>query len=360
MRTAPRGVVVVTALMAAATGLSSVPTAGATCASFFGIGNSAQCTSSRTSIAIALGDNAVAAALGVFSIATAAGENSQADAHDGNFLAANAFGIGSLAQAYDGSFEVANALGNRTTALAYGGGLNLALAGYLGTHAAVRNSEVAVRGGNLNAAIGLTANRPNSDVAVDAETLGGTGNLALAVGNSITTAKAGHGNSNHAMSLGVGATTGALAGNRNRATAVSTQFGWAAAAGGTGNRAIAVGSFVQANYPIEGQPSSTGDRNLSIAVGGGAVAENVVDGSNNLVIAVGGGARGFIRGSAGTATTSNRNVAIVIGNNSEAFAGPGDRYHITVIGNDAVGAAPPAAAASASRTVASPKRVGSR
>jgi hypothetical protein len=44
----------------ATAGLGSAPSANATCASFFGIGNSADCTSSPTTIAIAIGNGAQA------------------------------------------------------------------------------------------------------------------------------------------------------------------------------------------------------------------------------------------------------------------------------------------------------------
>lgn len=66
------GGAVVSATFAAAA-LGTPPTANATCASFFGIGNSAECTSSLTSIAIALGPGATAKATGLFTIAIANG-----------------------------------------------------------------------------------------------------------------------------------------------------------------------------------------------------------------------------------------------------------------------------------------------
>ena len=57
----------------AAAALGSPATANATCASFFGIANSAQCTSSPTSIAIALGPGTTASATGLFTVAIANG-----------------------------------------------------------------------------------------------------------------------------------------------------------------------------------------------------------------------------------------------------------------------------------------------
>lgn len=63
----------------AAGGLGSAPAANATCASFFGIGNSANCTSSPTSIAIAIGADAKAEAKGLFGTAIAIGQGVKAD-----------------------------------------------------------------------------------------------------------------------------------------------------------------------------------------------------------------------------------------------------------------------------------------
>ena len=55
----------VTGGLLAGAGLGGAPRANATCASFFGIGNSADCTSTLFSIAVALGDGASARADGV-------------------------------------------------------------------------------------------------------------------------------------------------------------------------------------------------------------------------------------------------------------------------------------------------------
>jgi hypothetical protein len=56
--------------------------ANATCASFFGIGNTAECTSVPGSIAMAIGANAVASARGVFGFALAVGTNATAGTDD--------------------------------------------------------------------------------------------------------------------------------------------------------------------------------------------------------------------------------------------------------------------------------------
>jgi hypothetical protein len=50
-----------------------VPAAKATCASIFGIGNSADCTSEFSTIAVALGPNAKATAKGILGAAVAIG-----------------------------------------------------------------------------------------------------------------------------------------------------------------------------------------------------------------------------------------------------------------------------------------------
>ncbi len=60
----------------ASAGLGSAPTANATCASFFGIGNSADCTSTLFSVAVAIGDGAVAHADGLLGAAVVVGTNS--------------------------------------------------------------------------------------------------------------------------------------------------------------------------------------------------------------------------------------------------------------------------------------------
>ncbi len=57
----------------AATALGGAPTAAANCASFFGLGNTANCQSGPASIAIAVGNNATARAGGLFGVAFAIG-----------------------------------------------------------------------------------------------------------------------------------------------------------------------------------------------------------------------------------------------------------------------------------------------
>jgi hypothetical protein len=74
----PRAVALGTATAAGAVGLAglvAMPTANATCASFFGLGKSADCTSSLTSIAIAVGPNAQAHADGALGVAISWGDD---------------------------------------------------------------------------------------------------------------------------------------------------------------------------------------------------------------------------------------------------------------------------------------------
>jgi hypothetical protein len=72
------------AMTAAAIG--SVPTANASCASFFGIGSGGLCSSTLTSIAIAIGTNAEAHADGIFGAAITLGNSSSAFIDSGALL----------------------------------------------------------------------------------------------------------------------------------------------------------------------------------------------------------------------------------------------------------------------------------
>ena len=75
-----RGVVAVVVLDAAAGMGSSVPAANASCFSIFGIGNTADCTSTLTSVAIAIGNGAQAHASGFLGAAYSLGNAAEADA----------------------------------------------------------------------------------------------------------------------------------------------------------------------------------------------------------------------------------------------------------------------------------------
>lgn len=116
------GVVGGTMMSAAlAAAMWSPATANATCASLFGIGNSAECTSSLTSIAIALGPGATASATGLFTVALAnglgntAGQTTVATA-DGSVNLAWGGGPNSAAVTHS-NFSVAVVQGKRAVAV---------------------------------------------------------------------------------------------------------------------------------------------------------------------------------------------------------------------------------------------------
>ncbi|WP_328353342.1 hypothetical protein OG976_21535 [Mycobacterium sp. NBC_00419] len=100
---------------ALAAAMVSPATANATCASFFGLGNSAECTSSITSIAIAVGPGATASATGLFTIALANGLGNTA----GQTTIATADGSVNLAYG-GGSNSVAVTHSNFSTAIVQG------------------------------------------------------------------------------------------------------------------------------------------------------------------------------------------------------------------------------------------------
>lgn len=92
----------------AAAAVGGAPTAAADCASFFGLGNTAQCQSGFASIAIAIGPNATAKADGLFGAAFAIG-------------VAPVSGVGTGGEATattTGAFTVAWAAGDKVTAQA--------------------------------------------------------------------------------------------------------------------------------------------------------------------------------------------------------------------------------------------------
>lgn len=136
----------------AVAGLGGAPVAGATCFSAFGLGNTAECTSTIGSVAIAIGTGAAAYA-------------------DGLLGAAFAFGTGSVAATVDsgiGNFAVS--LGDSVSSVA-GGYLSIAVAGGVNTGAAA----VAFPGTASIANIAVTlGNNDDTDV-----TAAGVGNVAL-------------------------------------------------------------------------------------------------------------------------------------------------------------------------------------
>ena len=84
----------VTSGLFASAGLGLAPTANATCASIFGIGNSADCTSTLLSGSLAIGDGAEAHADGLFGAAFVVGTDSTATTGSGSIfnLATSLFG----------------------------------------------------------------------------------------------------------------------------------------------------------------------------------------------------------------------------------------------------------------------------
>lgn len=170
----------------------STPTANATCASFFGLGNTAQCTSNLTSIAVAIGTNATAKADGLFGAAFALGTNSSAQTA-GPLSVAGALGDGSAATTYDGALSVALAGGVNSAASA--GQATLYAPGSVANVAVALCSKDcnADSRGIANLAVNLLGD--TSDVAIE-----GAGAVAVDVGgnNSLTSV---YGNFSNATSL---------------------------------------------------------------------------------------------------------------------------------------------------------------
>lgn len=88
--------------------LGGAPAASANCSSFFGLGNTANCQSGPTSVAIAIGPNATAKAGGLFGVALAVG---------GPFLIGTAV-TGTATATTSGAFTFAWAWGDNVTAQA--------------------------------------------------------------------------------------------------------------------------------------------------------------------------------------------------------------------------------------------------
>jgi hypothetical protein len=178
-----------------ASGLLSAPTANATCASFFGLGNSPSCTSTPTSIAVAIGTNASAHADGLFGMAFAVGNSANASTL-GALDFATAVGDNTSGNAY-GLIGIAMGLGPNGYAetLGTGGspsnlanlGLNVALDVSLGTTVVSGSEAVAIGLGNV--AVNLFGNGTTlfgHEVEAigtlnGAMTLGGTNNVVQAL-----------------------------------------------------------------------------------------------------------------------------------------------------------------------------------
>ncbi|MCX2930545.1 hypothetical protein ORI20_09680 [Mycobacterium sp. CVI_P3] len=207
------GAIAVGALTAGAlatTGLGSAPSANATCASFFGIGNSADCVSTPTSIAIAIGTGSQALAYGWFSSAVAVGNSAIAVAGDvvqtNIFDFGTAIGNNALAQA-TGIVGMATQLGSNGVAVAVAStslnylGLNTALNVSLGTTVVGGSVVEAIGKGNL--AVNLFGNGTGGGHLAyalgtlnTAWTVGGTNNKAIANGGNGNAAFADFGSGN--------------------------------------------------------------------------------------------------------------------------------------------------------------------
>lgn len=234
------GALATTAVTLAA-GLVSAPPANATCASFFGIGNSANCSSNLTSIAIAIGTDAQAHADGLFGAAFAVGTDAKA-------FTLNAFSFAASA----GDHNDADAEGV------------FALAVQLGSYGEAFTAGVA------NIAINLTPGQPATGFTLsDAD---GYGNIAV---NLFGTAA---GSLTHEVrALGIAGIAANVGGNDNDVRA--------GAPGAVGNVAVALfGSFNQ----VESGP---GPFALAGSVGQtGKVIQKVGPGFNINGFAVGGAA----------------------------------------------------------------------
>ncbi|MCX2934058.1 hypothetical protein ORI20_27705 [Mycobacterium sp. CVI_P3] len=184
----------------ATAGLGSAPTANATCASLFGFGNSADCTSGPLSVAVAIGAGAQAKAFGWFSTALSVGTSSYATTGtDSAFTFATA--VGDEASAFaQGIVGIATQLGPNGIVETSGSpnfghlGINLALNVSPGTTTAFGNSVAA--GGIGNIAVNLfgdaTGGMLNSVVAVgtlnSAINLGGANNSVRAISGELNQA----------------------------------------------------------------------------------------------------------------------------------------------------------------------------
>lgn len=198
----------------AAGALGGAPSANATCASFFGIGNSAQCTSTLTTFAIAIGNGASATAGGLFGGAFAIGSGAKATTADA-FTFATAVGGGSTADA-EGLFGIAASLGGNTSTATFGSGkfgnlgLNIALSLTGGASGPSSSTVTAAGIGNIAAnligdgntpaesgtlavsaegIVNIAANLLGNNNSVSAGGKGGGGNVAFSVyglGNTVT------------------------------------------------------------------------------------------------------------------------------------------------------------------------------
>ncbi|MGV1006796.1 MAG: hypothetical protein ACOYEV_18985 [Candidatus Nanopelagicales bacterium] len=189
--------------------MGSVPTANATCASFFGLGSGGQCTSTLTSIAIAIGTNAEAHAEGMLGAALTLGDSSTAGTAAGALLnvavtlgngnLTSAGGLGSVAFAGDGIDQAVVAgvgtftegsIGNIAVSLASPAATATAAAGIANLSVNLAGSGTIIGVGTGLATvnvIGLSTNLDNAGVLNNTTNLSGNN-------NSITVARGSFGN----------------------------------------------------------------------------------------------------------------------------------------------------------------------
>jgi hypothetical protein len=169
----------------AAAALGPAPTANATCASFFGLGNGNGCTSKFGGIAIAIGTDATAVATGFLSTAVAVGTDTEAFGFS-NLGLAVALGNGDAAEVGSSAAtdfaSVAIDLGNHSDAVAYSPSAN----GFGNMAFNAGDSSGIYAEGALNTAVNLgNQNQVYADgVATNAVNVGGTKNVVEAVGGT--------------------------------------------------------------------------------------------------------------------------------------------------------------------------------
>ncbi|WP_167100956.1 hypothetical protein [Mycobacterium sp. DL592] len=184
--------------------LTVAPAANASCASFFGMSTSAECTSGPTGIAIAIGTGASAQANGLFAVAIAAGISTSATVDTGAlFSSAAAIGDDTHADVRTGAFDVASRLGNAGGATA---------AGYFSL-AAAWGENVSARAGKLSTGTpvgNIALNLANSTLTNNAVTADGAFSLAVNVFGDRTAQTV-----QHVAAYGVGEVAVNVAGTNN-------------------------------------------------------------------------------------------------------------------------------------------------
>lgn len=169
--------------------LGTAPTAQATCASFFGIGNNADCFSTPLSIAIAIGPGAQAFAKGLFGAAFAAGNGAQAYAPT--------------------AFEFGVAVGSKSEAIADGW---FGIAAQFGPNGVAGTQGDPVKGGlGFNIAISVTTKATTVSGGSDTDAIG-VGNIAI---NIFGDGTKGNVLDNQVLAYGVANTAVNLFGNNN-------------------------------------------------------------------------------------------------------------------------------------------------